>query len=297
MPRRARFAVSFAVFGPEFGFPRARRRIVGFADVTSIYPQVEVPGTQISLRRRIRHRLRSYVSRRLTRTAHVVIVETSAMKDQLVKRTEIAPSRIRIVSNSYNALFDDDRRWAAPVDVPQAPPGTFTFAYVTRAYTHKNLDFLGSLGAEMDSLGLAARFLVTLRPEEWNARTKLFKSFSFNVGPVPVNQVPRIYQLCDAAVFPSLLEAFSAMPLEAMRMGLPVFASDSDFVRATCGDVPSYIDPRNAKRAAQIIVAACADPEELERRRSAGRAWAQALPSARDRALRYLEIIDRERDA
>jgi hypothetical protein len=38
VPRRPRYAVSYVVFGPEYGWPRARRRLVGFADVRSVYP-------------------------------------------------------------------------------------------------------------------------------------------------------------------------------------------------------------------------------------------------------------------
>ncbi|WP_416954715.1 hypothetical protein ACNKF0_20955 [Nocardioides sp. T5] len=57
-----RFDVSFTVFGPDYGPRRARTRIVGFADVTSLFPEY----AGVSGRRdRARHALRSRVSRRL----------------------------------------------------------------------------------------------------------------------------------------------------------------------------------------------------------------------------------------
>ena len=50
LPRRRLYDVSYVIFGPEYGRPRARRRIVGFADVRSVYPArtaMSVPGFQL----------------------------------------------------------------------------------------------------------------------------------------------------------------------------------------------------------------------------------------------------------
>lgn len=55
------------------------------------------------------------------------------------------------------------------------------------------------------------------------------------------------------------------MPLEAMRMGLPVFASDRDFVRAVCSDGAVYFSPDDPRDAARIVARTLADGDELAR--------------------------------
>ena len=169
MPRRRKFGVSFVIFGPEFGARRADHRIVGYADVTSIYPPAGAGDRP--WHRRARWAIRGWISRTLIRTADEVVVETEAMADRLYERVRIPRSQIRVVSNTYNALFDDPTRWSDPISLPEGPPGSVTFAYVARGYPHKNIDFLGRLAVELDDLGILARFVVTLRDDEWAQRT------------------------------------------------------------------------------------------------------------------------------
>ena len=54
-PGRPAHDVSFTVFGPDYGPRRARTRIVGFADVTSLFPEfAAVPGARARLRQAVR---------------------------------------------------------------------------------------------------------------------------------------------------------------------------------------------------------------------------------------------------
>ena len=92
-------------------------------------------------------------------------------------------------------------------------------------------------------------------------------------------------------LFCSLREAFSATPLEALQVGLPLFASDRDFVRSVCGDAATYIDPLDAKAAARTIAAALAQPDTVADRVARGRALLATWPSAADRSQRYLDVI------
>ena len=57
----------------------------------------------------------------------------------------------------------------------------------------------------------------------------------------------------DAIIFPSLLECFSATPLEAMAMEKPFFASDREFIRDVCSDYALYFDPEDPISAANVI--------------------------------------------
>ena len=87
------------------------------------------------------------------------------------------------------------------------------------------------------------RFLVTLTNEEWLKRDDRFHAYVDNVGSISIAQCPSFYNLLDGVIFPSLLECFSATPIEAMIMKKPVFASDRLFVKQACEDFVNYFDP------------------------------------------------------
>jgi glycosyltransferase involved in cell wall biosynthesis len=292
LARGARYDVSFVVFGPEYGRARATRSLVGYADVTSIYPLprgMPRPGVGQAIRTQVRSRL----SRRLTRRADVVVVETTAMAKRLHAGAGIPMRRIRVVPNTYNRVFDQPERWEVPFVLPQPRPTEQRLAYVTRGYAHKNLDFLGAVSeVSRDEHGMDLTFLLTLTSKEWAERASSLKRAAINLGPQSLTRIPRVYEACDAAVFPSLLEAFSAMPLEAMRMEKPLFASDRDFNRSVCGEAADYFDPLDARAAARTITQGLRDPGRILRKVAAGNLVVDALPSARQRALSYLSLTD-----
>jgi glycosyltransferase involved in cell wall biosynthesis len=48
-----------------------------------------------------------------------------------------------------------------------------------------------------------------------------------------------------ALLFPSVVEGFGLPLVEALRMGIPVIASDVPVFREIGGDIPTYLDPRD----------------------------------------------------
>ena len=75
-------------------------------------------------------------------------------------------------------------------------------------------------------------------------------------------------------------------------MGLPVFASDRDFVRSVCGDVPFYIDPTDPQSSARVVADALARPDLLAAAIRKGRAHVDHMPSAKERASTCALMID-----
>ena len=100
----------------------------------------------------------------------------------------------------------------------------------------------------------------------------------------------------DAIIFPSLLECFSATPLEAMAMGKPVFVSDTPFNRDVCGDYGIYFNPHDSSEAAFKIYEFFNKSFDFQQDflRSA-REHALNFSSPTGRAIRYIEIIDGEK--
>jgi glycosyltransferase involved in cell wall biosynthesis len=154
---------------------------------------------------------------------------------------------------------------------------------------------LGRIGEELHKRGHGVQFVVTLSPEEWTRRSSLFKRHAVNLGPLRLDELPAAYAAADAVVFPSLLEAYSAAPLEGMVSGRLVFASDRAFVRTTCGSGVVYIDPRDPMAWADRLEEWLLRTNEVEARylpyaaKTVGR-----LPGPRDRAAAYVNLIDVE---
>jgi glycosyltransferase involved in cell wall biosynthesis len=286
-----RFDVSFQVFGPEYSRRRARVRIVGFADGVSLFA---LPA-QIRHRSRtqeVRWTARAAVSKFLFRAADVVIVEAAHVRETLITKWGISRAKILIVPNVVNQVFRNDSDWSY-VSLPPGSPYP-KICYVTRAYAHKNIDFLGEVGLVLTRLfGIEVRFLLTLDQEEWASRSETLKRYALNLGPLVIAQVPSVYKQSTIAIFPSLLESLSVSPLEALACGCALAASDRAFVRDVIGEGAAlYFDPHEPEEAASQLARLLGSRELRERLIRNGRNIAHKWPTARDRAWSYLEIID-----
>jgi glycosyltransferase involved in cell wall biosynthesis len=95
----------------------------------------------------------------------------------------------------------------------------------------------------------------------------------------------------DAVIFPSLLECFSATPLEAMVMGKPLFASDRPFNREVCHSHAHYFDPLSPASAAtaiaKVFANGVADPRALQ----IARDHAIHFSNPKERAKEYLSLL------
>jgi glycosyltransferase involved in cell wall biosynthesis len=296
LPRRPQFDVAFVVFGPDYGPSRARRRVVGFADVTSLFP--EFAGIR-GVRPRALHALRRRVSRRIFLTADRIVAESEHVADALRERWGIDAARLNVVPNVLNRVFDEVSQ-LAPLNAGAveglAAGDTALFVYPTRAYPHKNLEVLGAAQRLARSGGVEVRFALTLTEAEWNQLDPATRDASTNVGPLKVTQLPALYEACAGVVFPSLNECFSVTPLEAMRAGRTLVASDRPFVREVAGDAAWYVEPTDPASVAAGLVAALSDDVERARRVEVGRHGAAGWPTARDRATAYLDLVDDELD-
>lgn len=283
---RRRVDVSFTVFGPEYVPTRARHRVVGFADGTSLRPEL-VPVTMRS--RRGHWWLRRWVSRALFTRVETLVTEAPHVAQQLADRWRIDPDRVHVIPNTVHAVFDRPEDWLpSPLVREQEVPHVL---FVTRGYAHKNLSVLGFVGEEMERHGRTVRFVLTLDEPEWQSLPERVRAHSTNLGPVAIQQLPLLYRACDASIFPSLLESFSVTPLEALHTGTPLVASDREFVRQITGDAALLADPEDPVALARALTHAL--DEGHGERVKAGLATAQAWPSARSRALAYLRLIDR----
>lgn len=286
------FAVQFTVFGPYYGWRRGRRHVVGFADVTSLYSD-PFHGRGGTTWTRLRKRVRKGLTLRLFSRADELVAETQVVKDRIANIRPLANRPCRVVPNTYNSIFDrPDAHRAAPTFRSDCDRDSKFLLYVSRAYPHKNHELLGQVARMLRTSGEIYRFVVTLTEDEWSSLSDVARREFINVGPVAVAQLPDLYRQADAVIFPSLLECFSATPVEAMRTRKSLIASDRDFVRDLFPGVAFLFDPYDPQSAVHAIRTAFANDEERARRLELGSKMVESMPGPRDRAVAYVEIID-----
>lgn len=291
--REDEFDLQLTVFGPRYGRRLAPVTITGIADVTSIYPWPE--GVPVgSLMTRLKRAIRGPVARRLFARESFLVSESSSLLKVFQDESGFCPKRTQVIPNVVNAaVAEPSSRVPLGVDLRAGvDEGTVLLCYVARLYPHKNHALLPKVRSELLKLGLSAKFVVTLTDHEWEAASDELREACINVGVIAVSQVADLNIQCDAAIFPSLLESFSATPLEALVTNGLLFASDRPFVRDVCGDAALYFDPLDAADCAQAVFDTFSDGDRcFQVRRQASDASAH-LGTARERALAYVDLVN-----
>lgn len=289
------YDVEFNLFGPIYTPRRGRVRITGFADGTSLFPTAS-PGSKIAPRTWRQQVRRRYSRAYFTRGTDHVVVEAGHVRKALVDLWGLDAWRVHVVPNAVNGVFNRPSSWLPPPLA--AKTDKMRVCYIARAYPHKNIALLGAVGTLLRSQhGLDVEFILTLTGEEWEAQDCDVRAFSANIGPIDVAQAPMVYLNSDAAIFPSLLESFSASPLEALLMRCPLVASDRPFVSEFAGDAAEYFDPHSPVDAAEALVRVLTSPSRRELLVTRGIDRAREFSSPEKRASRYFDLIQRSLDS
>lgn len=291
-PHGTDFDLQLTVFGPRYGRRHAPITVTGIADVTSIlpWPQGVHPGSPGT---RLKRAVRGAASRRLFKRESCLVSESDSLLRAFHDRTGFSLDKARVIPNAVSSAVSDPAL-RAPLGVtlrPEINDEIFLLAYVARLYPHKNHAVLPKVRAEMLRLGMNAKFVVTLTDDEWASASNELKEACINVGVIQVDQVADLNLQCDAVIFPSLLESFSATPLEALITNGLLIASDRPFVRDVCSDAAAYFDPLDPKQCAQVLFDVLLDGDRCARLRQRAGEVSRTLPTAGERAMAYVHLV------
>lgn len=283
------YDVVFTIFGPNYLRVKAKTEIVGFAQHWILNFNNPISQKMSFLSRQIL-RAKFYFQWLFFLRADHYIVEVEHVKKGLVEHKGVDDSKISVVYNTVSSLYEHKERWS--IISIKKEPAQIVLGMVTRDYPHKNINILPEVAEILEAQhNLKVHFYVTLNDIEWATKNEFFKKHVFTVGSLSPDQCPSFYQQMDGVVFPSLLECFSATPLEAMVMSKPLFASDRGFVRDICADYAVYFDPLDAEdialKIADYFKVSFNRIEPLQKARN----HALNFSSAKGRAEKYLEII------
>lgn len=245
------FSKVFTIFGPLYSFSRKFENITGFAQPWIIYPENEIYAN-MNFMNKVKTRVKFSLQKMFFKRADHLIVELEHVARRLVDKKICNSQNVTVVNNCFSAVFLQVERWKE-INCP-FPKDKIKIGFVGRNYPHKNTKIFPQVKAYLKSEhNIDSEFYVTFSPEEWAACDQKFKSDICNVGVLTVDQCPIFYRHMDAIIFPSLLECFSATPLEAMVMERPLFASDTPFNHDVCNEHAIYFDPLNPCDAANKI--------------------------------------------
>lgn len=287
--RIKRYHVVFTVFGPNYLRVKSENEIVGFAQLWILNFDNPISHTMPFFSRNILRTKFSVQWLFFLRADHY-IVELEHVKEALVAKKSIDTDIISVVHNTVSSLYLDKTLWKSISFTKNE--NELSLGIVTRDYPHKNLDILPLVAQQLElNHSLKVHFYTTLNEIEWSLRDGEFKKYVSTVGSLSPDECPSFYEQIDGVVFPSLLECFSATPLEAMVMNKPLFASDRGFVRDICGSHATYFDPLDANSVADHIANYFKSNLDRTDQLQQARNHALNFSSAKGRAEQYLEII------
>ncbi len=152
-----------------------------------------------------------------------------------------------------------------------APKETFDFIYVASGETHKNHETLLDAWFLLAKAGLNPSLALTIDlqkyPELYDKIEMYQQSHGLNIknlGHLCSDEVVQLYQSARAMVFPSKVEAFGLPLIDASTHGLPIIASELDYVRDVIVPVETF-DPCSPTSLARAIKRFLGQPEPLQK--------------------------------
>jgi glycosyltransferase involved in cell wall biosynthesis len=181
----------------------------------------------------------------------IVFCQTPITKKRFADVFSYPEDKIRIMPSavSEDLVKIDEGRASVPEILKQDQ--YFNMFYLTKYYTHKNLEILIKIFRSFPEKLKDVRCIITALPSQGrNARMffdnikkyKLEKQI-ISIGYVEQKELADYFINSDAVFFPTLLESFSSTYLEAMYFKTPILTSDLDFAHYVCDEAAIYFNP------------------------------------------------------
>ena len=286
------YDICFTVFGPLYFTPQVGLHICGFAQPWIAYPNNDVY-KKLKLKEFIYTKAKFFLQSLYFRRCDKLVVEQFHVKEALDSLNCQFPE-IQVVSNCVSSIYDSPEKWSLIEPISISTKGAITLGFIGRPYTHKNIEILGKVSDILvEKYGTTSNFIFSFSDEEMEYCGFSKRENFYSVGELSSTQCPTFYSMIDALIFPSLLECFSATPIEAMKMETTVIASDLSFVREVCQQSAFYFDPLDADSIAMAINDVVTNSSLVLEKKSLGKKIVDKLPKAKDRALSYMKILNK----
>lgn len=219
------------------------------------------------LKTRVRLTFERFVSRIFRHRVAEYIVQTPSMQRAVLQwygaRDPVQPA-VRVLP-FVEALHTSPERNVRALE--------WDFVYVADGEAHKNHRTLLAAWQLLAQDGLNPSLALTLSPRdrvlkrEVAALTDKAGLRIKDLGQMPHENVLSLYATARAMIFPSTSESFGLPLIEATHAGLPILASELDYVRDVCSPVQTF-DPTSPVSIARAVKRFLAVPEPVLQLRS-----------------------------
>ncbi|MEZ8593278.1 glycosyltransferase [Vibrio splendidus] len=176
-----------------------------------------------------------------------IICQTSVIKKRISKFADI--NKVVVIPNAIppNFMVNNDTYG----DIDSSFCEKRKFLYLTRYYSHKNIEVLVDVAEVARKEGLNWLFVLTIDKKQDVAASVLLKDIKTReledmfliLGEVKYDSIYKLYNSVEFVIIPSLIESYSSSHIEALIAGKCIFSSDRDFAREVCQDNAYYFDP------------------------------------------------------
>lgn len=187
-----------------------------------------------------------YAVARTARGAEAVIVDSSAVKADVVDFLRVPEERVHVIPLGVDSSFTPaSKEHQAEVRARYGLPERF-YLYAGTIEPRKNLLRLIQAWALLDKpfrhdLVIAGR--LGWKTQAVREAAAAYDSHVHCIGFVPQKDLPSLLSAADVFVWPSLWEGFGLPPLEAMACGTPVITSATSSLPETVGDAALLVNP------------------------------------------------------
>lgn len=271
------------VFGPSRWRPRCEH-ICGFARAQLL---LKNPARKkSSLKERMTYAIWKWGFKK---SAKVFYTENSSISRMLPEL--LGDIKVYTVTNYYNQVFDSPQQWKTKLLSPFS--GT-TILTVSSSYPHKNLEIATAVTRSLIRMhpDFSFRFVFSINREQYHADINGIEGYFEFLGEVTIEECPSLYQQCDIAFQPSLLECFTATYPEAMRMEIPIVTTDLDFAKGLCGDAACYYNAIDPDAAAEAIYKVATDKQYANQLVENGKRMLLTYDNYKQRAEKLIGILE-----
>lgn len=232
---------------------KSRARVVVF--MQNRYLICNASLTSLNLRTRVRLRIERLWFHRFSRNVHRFIVQTPSMKAALEQTLGTGQAADIQIKPFVDTLAGYSRR-------SEAIRTTYSgadFVYVASGDAHKNHRCLIDAWRLLAQDGLFPTLVLTIDKGsfvdlcDWiGEQSRKFDLRINNLGVIAPSEVARLYASSGALIYPSVFESFGLPLIEARQAGLPIIASEMEYVRDILDPVETF-DPASPRSIAHAV--------------------------------------------
>jgi glycosyltransferase involved in cell wall biosynthesis len=267
----------------NIGVPSHKPQGILFMYPYVIYPNDKQVWKLLGFKTGFEKKLRNLIFKSRLQYGDIIFPQTKTSEQRLhkyypnqIKKTKVIPTAYSKIDSGENGLFFFNKE-----------SNCHYLLALSKYYKHKNLEILIDVAKLIKDKEEKIKIITTVEGDQGPGSQEFLDSIDnqnlsdiiINIGKIPFEHVPALYEQVDGLILPTLLESFSATYVDSMMLKVPIFTSDRDFAKDVCNDAAFYFDPMDSSSIFNTIVSAFKDKNLVQKKLEKGYNRAISFPS------------------